>query len=392
MMNQNTNFIPFAKPYIRKEEEEAALRVLKSGWLTTGPETKAFEKEFKEYTGVKHAIAVNSATSGLHLCLEALNIKQGNLVATTPYTFTASSEIIHYLGAKPYFVDIDEDTYNLDTALLEKAVKNNNISAILPVHIGGLPCNMEQVTNISRKYNVPVVEDAAHAFPVKTKTGFLGTQSDAGVYSFYANKTITTGEGGMIATNREDIAKRMRIMGFHGIDRECWDRYTEKKASWKYEILEPGFKYNMPDIAAAIGRVQLKRAESLLNMRKEIAEMYLKSFSEIDFLKMPAVSEDHAWHLFIIRVCEEKLTIRRDEFINRINEKGIGTSVHFIPLHIMPFYKNKYGFKQEDFPVSYNNYLNSISIPIYPGLTKEQVNYIIESIIEIGKECYKAAV
>lgn len=389
MMNRNTDFIPFSKPYIGREEEEAVLKTIRSGWLTTGPETKAFEKEFKDYSSMKHAIAVNSATSGLHLCLEALNIKRNDLVATTPYTFTSSAEVIHYLGAKPFFVDIDEETYNLDTDLLEQAVKNNTVSAILPVHVGGFPCNMEHIKAISKKDCIPVIEDAAHAFPVKTGKGYPGSDSDAGVYSFYANKAITTGEGGMVTTNRDDIAERMRIMGFHGIDRECWNRYTEKKASWKYEVVEAGYKYNMPDIAAAIGRVQLRRADEFLNMRKIIAGKYLKGFSGIDFIKLPLISENHSWHLFIIRIEEEKLKISRDQYINKINDKGIGTSVHFIPLHIMPFYKNKYRFKKEDFPVSYNNYRTSISIPIYPGLTEEQTDYIIKSIIDIGKVNYK---
>jgi dTDP-4-amino-4,6-dideoxygalactose transaminase len=389
MMNQNIDFIPFAKPFLGREEEEAALKVLRSGWLTTGPETKAFEKEFSSFTGMKHSIAVNSATSGLHLCMEALNIQKDDLVATSPYSFTSSSEIIHYLGAKPCFVDIDEDTYNINTGLLEKTVKENKISAILPVHIGGLPCDMKHINQISKKNNIPVVEDAAHAFPVKTGNGYPGSDSDAGVFSFYANKTITTGEGGMITTNRDDIAGRMRIMGFHGIDRECWNRYTDKKASWKYEVVEAGYKYNMPDIASAVGRCQLKKAVNFLNMRRKIADAYIKGFSGIDFLKLPFVSEEHAWHLFIIRIIEEKLTINRNEFINRINEKGIGTSVHFIPLHIMGFYRKKYGFKKEDFPVSYNNYIRSISLPIYPGLSEEQTDYIIKSIISIGKNNYK---
>lgn len=418
-MNPNIDFIPFSRPEIGQEEEAAVLRVLRSGWLTTGPETNQFEQEFAAYVEAPYALAVNSATAGLHLSLEALGIKPGDRVLTTPYTFTATAEVIRYLGAEPVFVDIDEQTYNLDPYLLERELEKarrkpgKKPAAILPVHIAGLPCDMDHIGNLAAEYGIPLVEDAAHTFPVKYhgvaySKRFAGTAGACGVYSFYANKTMTTGEGGMVVTGRADLAQRIRIMRLHGIDRECWDRYQSARAGWEYMVVEPGFKYNMTDIAAALGRVQLKKAGQFLEQRKEIAETYLKELADCDFLTLPLQSgasstvadsslenlknfENHAWHLFLVRLNIDKLTIDRDEFILRLKQAGIGTSVHYRPLHMMPYYEERYGLQPEDFPVALSNFKRSISLPIYPSLKAEQLQHIIETIKQIGYTHHRPA-
>ncbi|MDA3812449.1 MAG: DegT/DnrJ/EryC1/StrS family aminotransferase [Spirochaetaceae bacterium] len=387
-MNQNTDFIPFSRPSTGIEEEEAAVRVIRSGWLTSGIEVKEFEKEFASYVGSKHALTVNSATAGLHLSLEAMGIKKGDLVATTPYTFTATAEVIRYLGADPVFVDIEEGSWNIDPEKLENTVKRNpgKIKAVIPVHMGGLHCRMDEICGIAKKYNLKILEDAAHSFPVKTKKGFSGTIGDAGVYSFYANKTITTGEGGMVVTNNDEIAKRVSVMRLHGIDRDVWNRYTSSEGSWKYAVVEAGFKYNMTDIAAAIGREQLKKASLFNSQRKEIAEKYNESLKNWKFLEIPRRKEDNSWHLYIIRINKNKLTINRDQFIECLKEESIGTSVHYIPLHIMPYYKKLYSLEKEDFPEAYKKYQQSISIPIFPGMTENQVSTVVSAIGRIGKK------
>jgi dTDP-4-amino-4,6-dideoxygalactose transaminase len=390
-MQNNTDFIPFAKPYLKREEEQAVISVLRSGWLTTGKVTLEFENEFREFVGAKHALAVNSATAGLHLSLEALDIKPRQLVITTPYTFVASAEVIEYLGAQPLFVDIEEDSYNINIDLVEKAIKQykKQIACMLPVHVGGLACDLPRLSTLSRKYSIPVVEDAAHAFPVKLDNKYVGTFAELGIFSFYANKTITTGEGGMIVTNRDNLAKCIKILRLHGIDREVWNRYTSKTNSWYYQVVSKGYKYNLSDLCAAIGRVQLKRAYSFLLERKKIAEAYLEGLADCDFLVLPHNTSSHAWHLFIIKIRPHKLTFQRNQFIAELKRAGIGVSVHFIPLHIMPYFKKRYGFKKQDFPVSMHNYLTSISLPIYPGLSSSNVKRVIETIKKIGYSHHK---
>lgn len=402
-MKEKPDFIPFTKPDIGRKEEKAVIEVLRSGWLTTGKKTEQFENEFAGFTGTKYSLALNSATAGLHLALEAVGVKRGDRVITTPYTFASTGEVIRYLGADPLFVDIEEDTGNIDPGLLLKTLaqlsKNEvkKVKAVIPVHFAGLPCAMERIVEIAENYNLIIIEDSAHAFPVKLGRGkyrdnFAGTVGTAGVYSFYATKPITTGEGGMLVTKDRSIAERIRIMRLHGIDRDVFHRYNSPKNLWKYDIVAPGFKYNMTDIAAAIGLVQLQKAFKLLEKRRAVAKKYIDALSRYDFIDIPRFRTDHAWHLFVIRINADKLSINRDEFIGHLREAGVGISVHFIPLHIMTYYRKKYGYKAEDFPASYKKYAASISIPIYPGLTDDEVGRITDTIIRIGKQFHKRTV
>ncbi|MCD6123213.1 MAG: DegT/DnrJ/EryC1/StrS aminotransferase family protein [Spirochaetales bacterium] len=405
-MNRNTdreNFIPFARPSIGKEEEEAVIKVLRSGWLTTGKIAEKFETEFAGFVGSKYAAALNSATAGLHLALEAAGIKRGDRVITTPFTFASTAEVIRYLSADPIFADIEEETGNISPDLMFKTLSEYNerekakIKAVIPVHFAGLPCSMEEIKDAADKFELQIIEDSAHAFPVKLAEGrykgrYAGTVGDMGVYSFYATKTITTGEGGMLVTNSKTCYERVKVMRLHGIDRDVFDRYNSIEGSWKYDITAPGFKYNMTDLAAALGLVQLKNAVNFLEKRRAIARYYIETFSQYDFLKIPDYSPEHAWHLFVIRIAPEKLTIGRDGFIELLKEEGIGTSVHFIPLHIMTYYKKRYGFKENDFPESFKRYRNSISIPIYPGLSDDSLQLISETVVKIGKKYYKKAI
>ncbi len=391
-MNQSTDassterFIPFSRPSLGREEEEAVLSVLRSGWLTSGREVERFEEEFAAHVGSRYALTTNSGTAGLHLCLDSLGIRPGSYIITTPYTFVATAEVIHYIGCMPLFVDIESESHNIDPDLLAQTLREapGEVAAVLPVHIAGLPCDMDSILRLAGRSQIPVIEDAAHAFPVKIGERYVGTLSNAGVYSFYANKTITTGEGGMIATDSADLARQIRTKRLHGIDRTSWDRYISRSANWEYEIVANGFKYNMTDLSAAIGREQLKKAEIFLARRRVIAEEYFKRLRDCDFLSLPAQSEDHAWHLFVVRLVPQRLTITRNEFIVKLKEMGIGTSVHFIPLHIMPYYRRRYGYKADDYPVAYDTYSRCISLPIYPDLKTEEVNRIVESIKKIG--------
>jgi len=384
-VDKDLPFVPFSRPTLGPEEEEAVLAVLRSGWLTTGEVTARFEEEFAQFVGTHHALALNSATAGLHLSLEAVGVGPGSVVLTTPYTFAATAEVVRYLDADPAFVDIDRATLNIDPARLEESLEKleaagRRVSAIIPVHVAGLPCDMEAIRRLSLGHHVPVVEDAAHAFPVRHGSRFVGTLGDAGVYSFYATKTITTGEGGMVATDRDDVAARIRVMRLHGIDRDVWNRYTAPGAGWKYDVVAPGYKYNLTDLAAAIGRAQLAKALQFLERRRAIARRYLDELGGLDFLSMPASGENHAWHLFIIRVRRESLGLDRDECVERLHRRGIGVSVHFIPLHLMTYYRTRYDLAPEDFPVAFEAYQGCISLPMSASLTDDDVERVIAAV------------
>ena len=385
--------IPFARPFIGKEEEEAVLRVLRSGWLTTGAEALAFEKEFGEFlksppaaeSGELYCLAVNSATSGLHLALEAFGVTQGDAVLVPSCTFTSTAEVVRYLGADPVFVDVAPGTFHMDPAALERAISRlppGKPKAVIPVHYGGLPCDMAAITDIARRFGLKVIEDAAHSFPSlpPPSPSFAGTVGDAGIFSFYATKTITTGEGGMVVCRDKAIAGRISVMRSHGIDRSIWSRYTDTKASWYYEVIEAGYKYNLPDLLAAVGRVQLSRAWELLRMREQIAAAYDAAFSGDERFLLPPTGPGDCRHLYPLRLTPLRLSISRDEFISRLKEAGIGVSVHFIPLHTMPYYKNRYQLAENDFPETIKSCRQEISLPIWPGMTAAQVERVIQGV------------
>lgn len=382
--------VPFFKPDLGKEEEDAVLRVMRSGWLTTGQEALAFEKEFAEYTGAKHALAVNSNTSGLILSMEACGIKPGTKILTTPYTFASTAISALHAGGSVVWADIEKDSYSISPEKIEEKLKaDSSIKAVVPVHIAGNLCDMEKINAIAAKYNVKVIEDAAHSFPSKTEKGFAGTLGDAGVFSFYATKTITTGEGGMVLTDDDALAARMKTMRLHGINRDVWDRYTSSKASWEYDIIAPGYKFNLPDILAAIGREQLKKAQALFEKRSAIAKIYNKAFSEYDFLKLPPDGEGNAWHLYLLRIVPEKLSITRNELSNLLQEKGLGISMHFIPHFHMTYFKNTFGLKAEDFPNAERQFQATLTLPFFPGMTEEQAAYVVQTVVSVCKEHYK---
>lgn len=382
--------VPFFKASIGKAEEDAVLDVLRSGWLTTGKQAAAFEKEFAEKIGTKYALAVNSNTSGMILAMEACGVEQGKAVITTPYTFVSTAASARHLGADVYFADIESDSYSINPKSIEKILeseKGKNVVAIVPVHIAGNVCDMESIMSIAKKYNVKVIEDCAHSFPSKTKMGYAGSIGDAGVFSFYATKTITTGEGGMVSTNDEYLAKRMEMMRLHGMDRTTWDRYTSPKASWVYDIVAPGYKSNLPDILAALGRVQLSRADEFDEKRKRHAAKYNEAFSKFDFIKLPPDGEGNSWHLYLMRLDLTKLKCDRDCFAKKLQERGIGISVHFIPIFYFSYWKNLYSdFTEKNFPNAAKQYSQTITLPLWPDMTDEMVETVIKTVAEIGKE------
>lgn len=379
------NFLPFALPDIDEEEIAEVVDSLRSGWLTTGPKTKRFEKDFADFIGSGvQAIAVNSATSGLHLALEAIGIGCGDEVITTPYTFTATAEVIRYLGANPKFVDIDPSTFNIDPEKIESAITSRT-KAIIPVHFSGLACDMDKIIKIAKKHGLKVVEDAAHAIPTTYKGELIGSlDSDVTVYSFYATKTLATGEGGMVVTRDTEIANRCRVMRLHGISRDAFDRYTSTKPAWQYEVIAPGFKYNMTDIAASLGIHQLKKVWKFQKKRQQMASCYDRELSNLPIQLPPKPMNDdvHAWHLYVIRL-DESINISRDSFIEQMGKKGIGCSVHFIPLHLHPYWRDTYNLKPDDFPNTLALYRRAVSLPLYTKMQDEDQQRVIKVIKEV---------
>lgn len=375
--------IPFFLPSFSAEEEQAVYRILKSGWLTTGKETLEFEKEFAGFTKAKHALAVNSASSGLILAMDACGIKHGTKILTSPYTFISTATSALHLGGEVEYVDIEKKSYSINPEKIEEKLKNDKtIKAVVPIHIAGNVCNMKEINFLAQKYGVAVIEDAAHAFPAKTATGYAGTLGTCGVFSFYATKTITTGEGGMVCTNDDEIANRIKIMRSHGISRTIWDRYTDTKASWKYDVTDLGWKFNLPDILSAIGRIQLKKAEDFFISRKKIAEKYNIAFSKNDALIIPPDDDGNAWHLYILRLNLNAIKINRDEFSRILQEEGLGISMHFIPHFEMTYIKNRYNLCNNNFPETYSKYIQSISLPFYPDMPEDYSDYVIETILK----------
>jgi perosamine synthetase len=370
-------YLPYSEPWIGEEEIEAVVRCLRSGWLTSGPKVAEFESEFARYIGAPHAVAVNSCTAALHLALEAVGVGPGDEVITSPMTFSATASVAEHLGGRPVLVDVEPDTLNLDAERLEAAITPRT-KAILPVLFAGQPCDIDAILALGRRLGLPVVEDAAHALPAAFGGRRVGTIGDITCFSFYVTKTITTGEGGMAVTADDRYAERMRVMRLHGMSRDAWKRYA-KGGSWSYEILAPGYKYNLTDLAAAIGLPQLARSDAFQARREEIAARYQEGLGDEPSLELPQARDgrSHAWHLYVVQLVAERTRLSRDEFIRELAARDIGTSVHFIPLHLHPYYRDKYGYRAEDFPQALAAFHRIVSLPLYPKMRDEDVDRVI---------------
>lgn len=386
--------IPFFRPDLGADEIREVVHSLENGWITTGPKTRQFEENFARWllTGKEsgagdkalQTIGVNSATAGLHLALEAMGIGEGDEVIVPVMTFTASAEVVRYLGADPVFVDMDPVTLNLDTSRLEAAVSART-KAVIVVHFAGLAVDMDPVFALAKKHDLRVLEDAAHALPTSWKGQKIGTlQSDAAVFSFYATKTITTGEGGMIVTRDPDLAARCRVMRLHGIDRDAFDRYRSKKAAWRYDIVAPGYKYNMTDVAASLGLHQLNKADAYQKRRRKLAMRYNQGLAELPLILPPDAPEGdtHAWHLYVVRLASGA-GLDRDSFIDALFAAGVSCSVHFIPLHQMSYWKERYDLTADMFPGAEKYFEACATLPLFPGMRDEEVDYVVEVCQEI---------
>jgi len=391
--------VPFHRPAIGEEEIAAVTAVLRSGWLTSGPECQAFEQEFATAVGAAHAIAVNSCTAALHLALEAAGVRAGDLVLVPTLTFAATAEVVAYVGATPVLVDCERDTFNIDPGhaarLLEALGEGRRVPgvvdprparAILPVHYGGQMADVDWISTLARVHDVRVIEDAAHAFPAAARSldgswRPVGATAEQTCFSFYANKTITTGEGGMLVTNDDELAARARMMSLHGLTRDAWQRFTAH-GSWSYKIVAPGFKYNLTDLAAALGRVQLRKAGRLAGRRRLLAARYDALLADVDELELPAEREDRrsSWHLYVIRLRLERLGIDRASFIEELGRAGIGTSVHWMPLHLHPYYQERFGLDASDFPVASAEWERMVSLPLYPTMSYAEQDRVADAI------------
>ena len=381
----SNEFIYFYRPWIGDEEEREVLSCLRSGWLTTGPKTKAFEEMFKECTRSKHAIAVSSGTAAIHLALLASGIKEGDEVITTPFTFAATGNEILHAGAKPVFVDVDKKTMNIDVEKIKEKITKKT-RAILPVHMSGRTCDMDEILNIADKNQLFVIEDAAHALAAKYKNKPVGSIGHFTCFSFYATKNITTGEGGMLTTDNEEFAEKIRIMSLHGMTRDAWKRYG-KEAVEEYQIVSQGFKYNLSDLQSTIGIQQLKKMPFFQERRKRLWDLYNKGLSAMSELSVPAeISEqgtEHARHLYMVKLNLKKLKLNRDEISKELRARGIGTSVHFRSLHMHPYYKKMFGYKVNDFPVAAELTKSVLSLPLYPRMEDADVKRVVRAVKDV---------
>jgi dTDP-4-amino-4,6-dideoxygalactose transaminase len=343
---------------------------------------RELESAFAAYVGSKHALAVNSCTAALHLALEAIGVAAGDRVVTTPYTFAATAEVIRYFNATPVLVDVEPKTLNMDPARLEEKIAG--AKAVIPVHVAGEPCDLDAINAIARRHGARVIEDAAHALPTRFDGRMIGSLSDVTCFSFYATKSMTTGEGGMICTDDDRIADRCRIMSLHGISRDAWKRYTAD-GTWYYEILAPGYKYNLTDIAAALGLAQLRKVESMGARRLEIARRYDEAFADVAEVQTPTGDprHQHAWHLYMLRLHLDRLRGDRADFVSALKQRQIGASVHFIPLHAHPYYRDTYGYRPDDFPVAWREYQREVSLPIYSRMSDDDVADVIEAVRDV---------
>lgn len=386
MVQKRNHFLPYSLPLIGKEEIQEVTETLESGWLSKGPKVQQFEKEFAAFVGAKHAVAVNSCTAALFLALKAKGIGPGDEVITSPLTFSSTANTIIHTGATPVFADIDENTLNIDPVKLEAAVTPRT-KAVVPVHFGGQSCDMDAIMAIAQNHGLFVLEDAAHAVYTTYKQRMIGSIGDATAFSFYATKNLATGEGGMLTTDDEELADKIRVLSLHGMSKAAWNRYSSN-GSWYYEVESPGYKMNMFDLQAALGLHQLKRLDDMQKRREEIAGRYQTAFQQIPGLITPFVHDDgrHAWHLYVLQVDEKKAGVTRSEMITALkDEYNIGTSVHFIPVHIHPYYQKQFGYKEADFPNAMNYYKRTLSLPLYPSMSDDDVHDVIEAVRDIVK-------
>ena len=385
MTTPTDDFLPFALPDLGHEEAAAVLECLQSGWLTSGPVSRQFEQEFAAYLGGDvHAIAVNSATAGLHLALEALGIGPGDEVIVPTMTFTATAEVVRYLGADAVIVDVDPHTLCVQPKAIAAAITPNT-RAVIPVHYGGLACDIDAIVAIARRHDLRVIEDAAHAFPTTLRGRLVGTlDSDATVFSFYANKTMTTGEGGMVVCRDADIACRVRVMRLHGISEDAFDRFTSRRPAWFYQVIAPGFKYNLTDIAAAIGRAQLRKIDGFLARRQQMARRYTECLADLPLTLPPdaPAGSQHAWHLYPVRLTANA-PLARDRLIEQLSEQGIGTSVHYIPLHRQPYWRDRYQLRPEQFPHAEASYHAQLTLPLYTAMADAGQARVIATLTEL---------
>lgn len=374
-----SEFLPFSRPEIGEEEIEEVVQALRSGWVTTGPRTKEFEHRTAEYIGAKHAIAVNSCTGGLHIALAAIGVGPGDEVITSPLTFCSTANVVVHLGATPVFADIRED-YNIDPAEIERRITPRT-KAIIPVHFGGQPCRMDEILALARAHGLRVIEDAAHAIGATYRDRMVGTIGDATAFSFYPTKNMTTGEGGMVTTEDDELAERMRLLSLHGISKDAWKRYTSE-GSWYYEVIYAGYKYNMTDIQAALGLHQLAKLNRFLDLRASMVARYEQAFRDIPEIRRPVVGDDvcPAWHLYAIQLELEQLTINRAEFVEALRAQNIGSSIHFIPVHLHPYYRDRYGYKPGDYPRTEHTYERIISLPLFPGMKAQDLEDVIAAV------------
>ena len=372
--------MPFHRPSIGEEEIAEVVDTLRSGWLTTGPKVERFQREFAAAVNARHAVALNSATAALHLALEAVGVGAGDEVIIPAYTFAATGEVVTYLGARPVLADCRADTLNIEVGTIEPLLTGRT-KAIVPVHIAGQVCDMEPILELARTRGLFVIEDAAHALPASYKGRLVGTIGDITAFSFYATKTITTGEGGMVTTERDDYAARMKMMSLHGLSGDAWNRYSSR-GHWYYEISEFGFKYNLTDVAAALGLRQLERMWAFHRRREQIARMYNDTFGELDTCLVPrdAGFGTHAWHLYILELNLPVLAVGRNQVLDSLRQKGVGTSVHFMPLHLHPVYQRMYGYQAGQFPTAEAVFSRACSLPIYPGMTDGEVAHVIDAV------------
>jgi perosamine synthetase len=379
----NKDYLLFHKPFISEEEIEEMVDTLRSGWLSMGPKTIRFEEEFNKYIGSKKSVAVSSWTAAGHLTLEAFGIEKGDEVIVPTMTFPATAEIVCYFGAIPVIVDVDKDTLNISLEEIEKAITPKT-KAIIPVHYGGQPCDLDEIQEIAKIHKLKVLEDAAHSLPATYKGKKIGTISDVTCFSFYATKTLSTGEGGMICTNDQEIAERCAIMRLHGINRDAWKRYSES-GSWYYEVVAPGYKYNFTDLQASLGLPQLKKVDTMWEWRKKISSRYFEGFKDLDLLTLPFIKDDResSWHLFPVRLNLEMLTKNRAQIIDELKKHNIGVGVHFMPVHQHLYYSETFKLDDKNYPVASATFPRLMSLPIYPGMTDNSVEKVISTVTEI---------